>query len=70
MHEYIVRLEHDADGANHYFRMLDEELVRCGDCKHKGWDMMFREHICVGTGVSVKTDDYCSRGERRNDEAD
>ncbi len=39
-------------------------VVRCKDCKYyNGID-----HYCVNDGVLVKADDYCSWGERRDDE--
>lgn len=38
-------------------------VIRCKDCKYyNGVD-----HYCVNDGVSVKLDDYCSWGERRED---
>lgn len=41
-------------------------VVRCKDCKYYN----IYNHYCVNDGVSVKLDDYCSWGERRDENAD
>lgn len=71
MKEYIVRIEHGADGAVHYFR-TGGEIVRCKDCKHSGiCDLnvraCYRKTDCV---CLVPDDGYCNFGERRSDEID
>ena len=64
MKEYIVRLEHDADGAVHYFRTGDE-IVRCRDCKWRD-DIGCAIRI-VDESDRPKDDGYCCFGERRTD---
>lgn len=74
MREYIVRIEHGADGAVHYFR-TGGEIVRCKDCKRYTQYGMIRGYtlgLCEEYGWqprSVELDDYCSHGERRSDNA-
>lgn len=61
-------------------KMLDElpsadvvEVVRCKDCKyaeiHKEHNVIFCE-INELSGVWIKSDDYCSYGERKDDECE
>lgn len=72
MKEYIVRIEHGADGAVHYFR-TGGEIVRCEDCK---WWVPAR---CTGepkTGICEikcaweRSDDYCSHVWRKAAESE
>ena len=47
------------------------EIIRCKDCKH--FDIInqpFDMKHCRGFGVMTDDDDFCSRAERRTDEAD
>ena len=41
---------------------IDEGIVRCGECKHKGkvGDLL----VCRIHEISTRADDYCSQGER------
>ena len=44
--------------------------VRCGECKHFGGHGVCHCHAADenGTPIFVREDDFCSYGERRNDE--
>ena len=65
MKEYIVRIEHGADGAVHYFR-TGGEIVRCKDCK---WYLDEDQKGCCDLTYSiVEPNEYCSHGERRADD--
>ena len=47
------------------------DIVRCKECIYWTYDDLYDEHICGNsewTGVGVKADDFCSRGERESDE--
>lgn len=47
------------------------DIVRCKECDYWTYDDLYDEYICGNsewTGVGVKADDFCSRGERRKDE--
>ena len=73
MTEYIVRLEHDADGAVHYVRQIDGELVRCKECKHLFTDFVMdgKEYKrCEMQMAGFHDDWYCADGERKDDETD
>ena len=46
------------------------DIVRCKDCFYWTYDDLYDEHICGNsewTGVGVKADDFCSRGERSSE---
>lgn len=43
------------------------ELVRCGECKWRKAEMMPKSVKCLFSG---NADDFCSYGERSNDETD
>lgn len=62
MKEYIVRIEHGADGAVHYFR-TDDEIVRCKDCKYMDENNL----TCSVWESGTYYDGYCSYGERRTE---
>lgn len=55
MAEYIVR----------------EDEVRCKDCKYRKTIFCNMVHETMGNGMVdyARDDDYCSRAERRNDDA-
>ena len=74
--EEIEKREHDvilANGAKHHcfdttiLYEIPEGVVRCKDCKHY-WESA---RMCCFADLpindSVKPEDYCSRGERRED---
>ena len=42
------------------------EIVTCKDCKHYNYDTIFKEGYC--NGREMNPTDFCSYGERRNDE--
>lgn len=64
MKEYIVRIEHGADGAVHYFR-TGGEIVRCDKCR---WHYEHgRDIVCAISKDVVRSDDYCSYGVMRTD---
>ena len=46
------------------------EVVRCKDCKHSYQGNYFRGYACalVDGTFTVSGDDFCSRGERREDD--
>ena len=49
------------------------EVVRCGDCKHFNFDDQAAQDAdwsgrCRYGGRRMDVDDFCSRGERRNDD--
>ena len=43
------------------------EVVRCEDCKDYVWHPNFGHAFCEETGERIKQNDFCSRGERRDD---
>lgn len=43
-----------------------EPVVRCKECKHSQYDELFHMRWC--NGEEVKDDDFCSYGERKDDE--
>lgn len=47
------------------------EVVRCKDCKHRGWVQEpchgKTVHYCKLTETGVKDNDFCSYGERRSE---
>ena len=46
------------------------EIVRCMDCKHNSLGRFFGNTYCdLGIGL-YQLDNFCSRGERREDETD
>lgn len=46
------------------------EVVPCRDCINKEASILSNAFICLRWGVRVGPDDYCSRGERHNCDAD
>ena len=69
MKEYIVRLDHDADGSVHYVRQIDGQLVRCKDCKHSEMNeeigfLMCHYRMCYHL---VPEDGFCNFGEKSNE---
>ena len=50
-----------------------EEVVRCKDCKHRYYNEDRETHCCEcwadGYDTPVRGDDFCSYGERREDNA-
>lgn len=61
----IIATEYRDDKGLLTRREVGEELVRCKDCIH------YDEHTrwqCDKFGQSVNADDYCSYGERKDDE--
>lgn len=46
------------------------EVVRCRDCKHWGSRTENEKGfiVCPASGMKIHTEDFCSYGERRNDE--
>lgn len=68
MKEYIVRIEHGADGAVHYFR-TGGEIVRCKGCKHAEMNdelglLMCNYRKCYHL---VPEDGFCNFGEKSNE---
>ena len=70
MTDWICKEVHTDNGG--YFEPVTE-LIRCKDCKHWQYDSCFVESE-EGDADSIILDrfafDFCSRAERRNDEAD
>ena len=67
------------DDVNSYFliQMLPAEdvapVVRCKDCKHYEYSGRLERLVCGyhrGWWVGMNENDYCSYGERRDDETD
>lgn len=63
-----------AKGWNQAIKILQKaptvdavEVVRCGDCKYFNFDIWSGR--CRYGGRRMDVDDYCSRGERREDDA-
>ena len=48
------------------YRVIDLDLVRCGECNHSGTDG--ENTFCMWLGALRKPTDFCSYGERRADE--
>lgn len=71
MKEYIVRIEHGADGAVHYFR-TGGEIVRCRDCKHRWPDLDEEKMICLLERSRRADDDewFCADGKRKPAESE
>lgn len=71
MKEYIVRIEHGADGAVHYFR-TGGEIVRCKECQYRASSFCTCSHRDTDQFFypEVNPSDYCSYGKRRTDETD
>ena len=75
MKEYIVRIEHGADGAVHYFR-TGGEIVRCEDCRYNYGNAEGREYnpndiVCTYFETDgMDASDYCSYGERKTAESE
>lgn len=72
MIEYIVR-EIDCGLATK--QEIVEELVRCKDCKFYKTNFMWNGRECKVCGIEPygsirELDDFCSRGERKNNETD
>ncbi len=42
-----------------------EEVVRCRDCVYRGWSDAGGHFCARGIGLTVKPDDFCAWGERR-----
>ena len=74
MKEYIVWIDHAADGSVIYHRTLDE-IVRCRDCRYNYGNAEGREYnqndiVCTYFDTDgMDASDYCSYGERRNENA-
>lgn len=43
------------------------EVLRCEDCRHFEIDKDYGNHTCWFYGESVRRDDYCSRGKRKEE---
>lgn len=41
------------------------DIVRCGECKHRGMDNCPMCNECGRNAYPTSTDDFCSHGERR-----
>lgn len=39
--------------------------VLCEDCKHFEFDKLYAYHTCLMCGETVRCDDYCSRGKKK-----
>ena len=67
--ELIKALQYDRDQYTKGYNDRDKEIVRCRDCKHSIKDKTFGDLWCNQGRQSncVSGDDYCSRGERRED---
>lgn len=62
----IYEVVTDADGVDCYIKR--GEIIRCGECKH--WHEKDGLTYCdrIDYGYGYKADDFCSYGERENDE--
>lgn len=48
---------------------IDEGIVRCGECKHWSYSSLTdNRNRCERTLKLTKADDFCSYGERREDD--
>ena len=50
------------------FKIDTVPVVRCKDCKHHKHDEVFGTRVCKFTERRMKANDYCSYGERREEE--
>ncbi len=41
------------------------ELVRCKECKHDAYIAKCEDVMCMKTGASMKKNDFCSYGQRK-----
>ena len=51
-------------------RQIQPEIIRCGECRHKGTKNCVANAWTTIFGFGVKDDFYCGLAERRTDEAD
>lgn len=65
----ITRIENLEDVTG-FLEQHDEfvKVVRCKDCKRSEYDELFHERWCNGN--RVEDYDFCSYGERKDDETD
>lgn len=63
---YHHRTETQAYALREALELVPEAVVRCGECR---WHY-YRDDaiVCANRGEVMQLDDYCSYGERRNDE--
>ena len=61
--DYI--LEHFIKGKDVVY--IGKELVRCKDCEHFTGDYKNLGSRCVLLGMPTHSNDYCSRGERKEE---
>ena len=63
-YEIIHKEIKDADGVTCYIKT--GEIVRCKDCKRQDTDNVFRSMWCHEMRTFVSPNDFCSRGERKD----
>ena len=73
--ELLRALQYDRDqytkGREDGYMQRDSEIVRCKDCKFQkveyGWNCK-RYKVCINFDLPMDDDDFCSWGERKEDE--
>ena len=58
------------ENVQEYEILSVDPLVRCRECKYSDtlWGQIFCKHFADEMSVQITEDDYCSRGERKDDE--
>ena len=46
-------------------RLIDEEIVRCRDCKHASYDNRWCYRLTIAYEPPITPDGFCAWGERR-----
>ena len=62
---YDIQRKNEIRMARVYY---EEEIIHCRDCAYRGWSDAGGHFCARGIGLTVKPDDFCSWGERREDE--
>jgi hypothetical protein len=69
----IYMTDEDSDGVEEVMQLPTIEIVTCGECKYRILDDDFQSgHFCLkrrsNGGLYCEDEDFCSYGERRNDD--
>ena len=72
--ESYIKVQTGPDAGDYIWNDNHGELVRCKDCKHYGFtgNRVTREQgwVCYLHGKELDGDDYCSYGERKEQDND
>ena len=62
--EYIVQVDVDENGNESKWAKM-QELVRCGECKHRVSWRSAEGHVCDFDAFLVEDNYFCARGKRK-----